>query len=67
MLIRIKEHPFPHEELKLIERFRKSGFIDKEDVATISHLLSKYLDLRANIIESGSMISEEIDKNEVSK
>lgn len=64
MQIRKQEHPFPHEELKLIERFSKSGFIDKEDVATISHLLSKYLDLRAELIESGAMISGDVGEND---
>ena len=44
-----REHPFPNEELNLIMKLNKEEKIDIEDIAIISNLLHKYLDLRADV------------------
>ena len=44
-----KEHPFPNKELQLIMKLNKELLIPVEDIALISQLLHKYLDLRAHV------------------
>lgn len=44
-----EDHPFPNEELKLIMKLNEELKIDIEDIALISQLLHKYLNLRASV------------------
>jgi hypothetical protein len=44
-----EDHPFPNEELRLILKLNVQGKIPIEDVAVISNLIRKYLDLRAEV------------------
>ena len=44
-----KEHPFPNKELELIMKLNKELLIPVEDIAVISELLHKYLNLRAHV------------------
>lgn len=44
-----KEHPFPNKELELISKLNKEMLIPVEDIALISGLLHKYLNLRADV------------------
>jgi len=44
-----KEHPFPNEELNLIMKLNKEGKIPVEEVAILSNLIHKYLNLRADV------------------
>jgi len=43
------DHPFPNKELQLIMKLNKEQKIDIEDIALISQLLHKYLNLRADV------------------
>ena len=43
------EHPFPNAELLLIQKINKEMLIPVEDIALISTLLHKYLNLRADV------------------
>lgn len=43
------DHPFPNEELNLIMKWNREGVIPVEDVAVISNLIHKYLNLRADV------------------
>ncbi len=42
-------HPFPNKEIQLISKLNKESLISIEDIALISDLLHKYLDLRADV------------------
>jgi len=44
-----EDHPFPNKELELIMRLNKQQQIPIEDVAIITNLLHKYLNLRSYI------------------
>lgn len=44
-----KEHPFPNEELWLIQKLQKEEKINEEDIEKLSNLLHKYLNLRADV------------------
>lgn len=44
-----KEHPFPNEELILLQKLNKEEKISKEDLEKLSNLLHKYLNLRADV------------------
>lgn len=44
-----KEHPFPNQELNLIIKLNKEKLIPVEDIAIISQLLHKYLNLRTDM------------------
>lgn len=46
---KLEDHPFPNEELNLIMKLNQEGKIPVEDVAVISQLIAKYLDLRAYV------------------
>lgn len=46
---RQEDHPFPNEELRLIMKLNEEGKIAVEDVALISNLIHKYLNLRAYV------------------
>lgn len=42
------DHPFPNEELNLIMKLQREEKITSQELETISNLLAKYLDLRAD-------------------
>ncbi len=44
-----EDHPFPNEELRLIMKLNAKYLIPVEDIALISQLLHKYLNLRAQV------------------
>lgn len=44
-----KDHPFPNKELNFIVKINKEQKLDIEEIALISQLLHKYLDLRAEV------------------
>jgi hypothetical protein len=46
---KIEDHHFPNKELELIMKLKNERKIDMEDIAIISKLLHKYLDLRAQV------------------
>jgi hypothetical protein len=46
---KIEDHPFPNEELFLIMKLNKEGKIPIEEIAVISNLIHKYLNLRADV------------------
>lgn len=48
-----KEHPFPNAELLLIAKLNKEQLISVEDIALISGLLHKYLNLRSDVFHDG--------------
>jgi hypothetical protein len=43
------DHPFPNKELMLIQKLHNENSLSKEDFETISELLHKYLNLRADV------------------
>lgn len=43
------EHPFPNKEILLMQKLHKEESLSKEDFETISELLHKYLNLRADV------------------
>ena len=43
------DHPFPNKELELIMKLNNEGLIPIEDIAMISQLLHKYLNLRSYV------------------
>lgn len=42
-----EDHPFPNEELQLIMKLNQENKISVEQVAILSHLIHKYLNLRS--------------------
>lgn len=44
-----EDHPFPNKELMLIMKLNNEGKISVEDIAILSNLIHKYLNLRADI------------------
>lgn len=46
---RKEDHPFPNEELNLILKLNKEQKIPIEDIAKLSNLIHKYLNLRAEV------------------
>ncbi len=44
-----KDHPFPNEELMLIMKWNKEGILPVEEIAIISNLIHKYLNLRSDV------------------
>ncbi len=43
------DHPFPNKEISLLQKLHKDKILNEEDFYTISNLLQKYLELRADI------------------
>jgi len=43
------EHPFPNDEIRLIDKLHKENVLEKQDFETICNLLHKYLNLRADV------------------
>jgi hypothetical protein len=43
------DHPFPNEEILLVQKLHQEGKISKEDLEKISNLIHKYLNLRADV------------------
>lgn len=43
------DHPFPNEEILLMQKLYHEEKIDKSDLEKLSNLLNKYLNLRADV------------------
>jgi hypothetical protein len=43
------EHPFPNDEIRLMEKLHKEKILSEKDFETIAKLLHKYLNLRADV------------------
>lgn len=44
-----ENHPFPNRELRLILKWNQEGKIPVEEIAIVSNLIHKYLNLRAGV------------------
>lgn len=44
-----KEHPFPNKELMLLMKWNSEDEIPPEEIAIISNLIHKYLNLRSDV------------------